>query len=526
MSNTHNFVDPESIETLTHKDTPINEGDKRSSFRWFIVVLLFIIIMVNFIDRSAMSFTLAHLRLEFHLSNAQLGLILGGFGIGFAVSIFFGGILADKFGPRTIFAIAMLIWALSMFSMSASIGFTTLFLSRLLLGAGEGPTFPCTDRAIADWMPINQRVTALTYIYIAPSVALVIAAPIITNIIWWFDWRGMFIGLAILSLIWIPIWLYYFRNKPCESNRVTQDELAIISNRKGNFLIRENKDNIPKNMWHYMLMTPTYKTETILAKDRPLPKNHWKFLLTNKTLLSNYWGCFVYGAFLYLFMGWLPSYFSEVYNLSLRDNGWFNMITWGVPIIFMIINGRLSDYIMKKTGKFRYSRTYPVIVGSFFASLSILPLVIVDHPSLFLATACISLGIAFGLGPSANYVATAMDLAKRRTGSILGINGVALSLAGIIVPALTGYFIDLTGNFKMGFLLLVILGLSAVIIISIFHHPDDPLTNDPNEIDEALEHPYYDYLQNLENRSKKGKATQQKKAIKRAKKLGLKVINK
>ncbi|MGV3278220.1 MFS transporter [Rickettsiales bacterium LUAb2] len=505
----------------------IKEGDKRSSFRWVIIILLFFIILINFIDRSAVSFALDNLKAEFNLSDTQLGLILGIFGAGYIITMFFGGIMADKKGAKKVFTVTIILWGLSMFSMAASFSFTMLLLSRFFLGVSEGPAYPSNFRVLADWIPINQRATAATYVAVAIALSTAIGSLLITNLMYEFDWRLTFVILGILSLVWVPFWNYYFTDKPWDSKYVTQDELAIITNRKGNFLAKEGNDNISPTMWRYLLVSPTYRTDEILAKDKILPENHWKYLLTNKTLLSTYYSNFATGFLFFFFLGWLPTYFKRTYHMDIREDGLFTMLPWVLDVIFMLLGARVFDYILKKTGKFRYARSYPIMIGWMLSISMLIPLGLIDNPSLSLSVILISIAVAC-MGPvGLIYYISAVDMAKRRAATATAITGATLGLAGFIAPTLTGFLIDITGNFKMGFLLIAILGSIAVIVIALFHKPDE-IDNTPITNKEELENPYYDYLKDIKKYSQKKLSKKDRQISKKAKKLKLTVndINK
>jgi nitrate/nitrite transporter NarK len=84
----------------------------------------------------------------------------------------------------------------------------------------------------------------------------------------------------------------------------------------------------------------------------------------------------------------------------------------------------------------------------------------------------LSLALGFGLMPQPAFFSINIDVAKERSGTAQGVTSSCLSLAGIIAPILTGWLIDLTGNYQGAFLLLAGLTGVAVITVVLFHHPD------------------------------------------------------
>ena len=418
---------------------------KRTHYRWLIVGILFFITIVNYIDRSAIAFTLDRLQISFHLSEVQLGMILGGFGVGYAITTFLGGIWVDHFGPRKIMMIAVIMWAVSMFSVAAATGFIMLLFSRILLGISEGPNFPAMTRAIADWLPAHERGRSLSYALMSVPIAIAIGSPIVTQLMIHLSWRGMFIVLGVTALLWIPVWLIFFCNKPSQSSRVGQAELALIAN-----------ENTP---------APHH--------ERHVPKAVWRYLLTNKTLLANYWAFFVFGYFLFFFMGWLPNYLTQVYHMNLKQEGLFTMLPWILGAVMMWLMGNITDIISKKTGKLRYSRSYPILVTQLLASLCVLPIALMHNPGLTTTIILISLAVGFSMSANANYYAINIDIAKNRSGTALGVMDTFFAIAGFVAPVLTGYLVGLTHSFDAGFALVGLFGLSSVVIVAFFHHPDE-----------------------------------------------------
>src|SRR5271170_3649127 len=85
---------------------------RMSHFRWVIAGLIFFITLVNFIDRSAISFVIDPLKQEFGFSDTEFGLILAAFGVGYVLLTAFGGWFVDLWGARRVWPIAAVGWSL------------------------------------------------------------------------------------------------------------------------------------------------------------------------------------------------------------------------------------------------------------------------------------------------------------------------------------------------------------------------------------------------------------------------------
>jgi len=128
-----------------------------SRYRWFVVVLLFTVTVINYIDRSAIAFAVHQIQQEFSLGPSRTGLILGAFGIGYVISTLFGGIAVDRFGAKTAYAFSVLLWGVAIGWTGAATGFVMLYSARIALGLAEGPSFPTTTSVVTRWLPPGER---------------------------------------------------------------------------------------------------------------------------------------------------------------------------------------------------------------------------------------------------------------------------------------------------------------------------------------------------------------------------------
>jgi len=421
-----------------------------TKFRWVIIALLFTITIINYIDRSAISYAIGDIGKLFHLNDAQIGMILGAFGLGYMILTFFGGIWVDKFGARIVLFASSLLWSISIGLTGLAVGFGMVYIMRILLGVAEGPNFPAINRAVGDWLNQKERAIALSNSLVAVPLALAIGAPVVTQLIIHTSWRGMFIILGILGLIWVPIWFIFFRDFPEHSKHVNDEELLYIRDGK----VDREKDD----------------AKTMRQNQSRNVKGLWNFLLSNPTLLANDWAFFVFGYFLFFFMTWLPTYLAQTYGLNLGQVGLFSILPWLLAAIMLWGVGYLSDGILKRTGSFRKSRSHPIWISQLLAAICIIP-VIYAH-SLTVTVVFVSLAVAFGMSSNSTFYAINVDVARERTGTALGVMDTFFAIAGFVSPTITGWVVKSTGSFSGAFWLLFILALSSVIAVVIFHRPD------------------------------------------------------
>lgn len=408
-----------------------------SNFRWTVVALLFVVTIINYVDRSSIAYAIDGIAQEFHFSENQIGFILGAFGIGYTLTTIISGVAVDHYGARQTLAYSMLFWAAATALIGVSNGFLMVFLARLALGATEGPNFPGLGRAVHDWLPERERTRALSFALIAVPLSLAIGGPISTLLISIFTWRGAYFVLTGVTLLWIPFWWFLFRDKPSDSVHINKQELLYIQ----------------------------YKRTELKQLEG---KHPWRTLLFNKTLLANNWAFFVFGFYLFFFMTWLPNYLNVTYHFNLLKIGVYTMFPWLLAAIMMLAVATLSDFIYKRTKSLRLSQSYPILLSQLLSALCIIPIIFVT--SIHYAMVFISLAVGFAMSANASFYAANVAIAKDRSGTSLGIMDTVFAISGFLSPTLTGLVVSWSGNFEAIFWLMAGLGFSSVLLVLIVHN--------------------------------------------------------
>lgn len=213
-----NLLDP----TGDKATEPTYESDICALLRFS---LLFLIALINYIDRGALSFSANAIAQEYHLDKVQLGAVLGYFGFGYLFGSLCGGYFADRFGTRKIWLWAGIAWSIleigtawagelgvALFGGSAILGFAAL---RILFGFSEGPAYALMNKTIAGWAPDNERGFALSIGLVSTQVGALLTAPVAVGLLLLtHDWRIMFIVLGIFSLLAMLLFARTFTDTP------------------------------------------------------------------------------------------------------------------------------------------------------------------------------------------------------------------------------------------------------------------------------------------------------------------------
>jgi sugar phosphate permease len=406
----------------------------RTHFRWVTIALIVILIVINYIDRSAISYAVGPLSHAFGLNSAAYGIVSSGFSIGYMVFALTTGPLVDRFGARRVLLAAIVIWSVVTALTPLAGSFTGLLIIRIVLGMGESPGFPAATRIASRWLPQTERGLALALIGgVAVSGSLLIGGPIVTQLISAVTWRGMFWVLAVLGALWVLVALALLRGTPRQQPRCSAAERAYIEAGQSG---AEGTDRQARIGWHA--------------------------LLVNRNLWITGCGYFAWGFMFWGFMYWLPDFLSKSYGLSITQVGAFSVAPWAAGLAGALIGGTLVDRIYAQSRRIR-SRFIIMGIALLLSGASLIP--IVAAPSLATALTFISLGVGFGFVTGGIWWVAAIDAAPDQPGSAAGFADAAFALSGIVAPAVMGFIVQDTGTFTSGFVLMSALAVIGALLM-------------------------------------------------------------
>src|SRR6478672_9874100 len=359
--------------------------------------LLCAMYLITYVDRVNISTAARDIQKELGLSNTQLGFLQSAFGYPYLLFQIFGGWVGDRFGPRRTLFQCGLIWAAATILTGFSGGLVSLFFCRLLVGIGEGATFPVATRAMQNWTPLGRRGFAQGITHAFARLGNAVTPPIVAWLIALVAWRGSFITLGCVSLVWVAVWFLYFRDNPSDHPAITRVELDALPNRG----------------------VPEKKTR---------PRVPWAALTRRMIPVTIVYFC--YGWTLWLYLTWLPSYFLHEYQYDLKKSALFTSAVFFAGVVGDYLGGEISDRILHRTGNLQKARRNVILTG-FIVSLG---------AAFFFAELVI--------GPMWSIP---MDIAGKFSGTAAGMMNSGSALAAILSPIAFGYIIDSTGNWQLPF---------------------------------------------------------------------------
>jgi MFS family permease len=400
--------------------------------------LLCLMYLITYVDRVNIATAAPEIKRELGLSNTQLAFILSAFGYPYVVFQIFGGWLGDRVGPRkTLFACG-LIWAAATILTGFAGSLVTLFLVRVMIGVGEGATFPVATRAMQAWTTPDRRGFAQGITHAFARLGNALTPPLVAWLIVVVTWRGSFVVLGCASLFWVGTWLWYFRDVPSEHGAITPAELEKLPNRGR----RREVDGRP------------------VAVTVP-----WRRLAARMWPVSVVYFC--YGWTLWMYLNWLPSYFLHEHQLQLGRSALFSSAVFSAGVAGDYLGGVISDMILRRTGDVRKARCRLVLWAFLASFVCVLPIFL----SANLTIVVISLAAAFFfaeivIGPM---WAIPMDIAPKYSGTASGFMNTGSALAAVMSPLAFGFIIDATENWQLPFIGSMGLLLTGAALTSTMH---------------------------------------------------------
>ncbi|HXZ13378.1 MAG TPA: MFS transporter [Candidatus Sulfotelmatobacter sp.] len=396
---------------------PVAERARIFSATTNVLILICLMYGITYIDRVNVSTASSAFKQELHLNNTQVGLVFSAFAYPYLLFQVIGGWVSDRFGARRALTVSAVIWAGATLATGLVGSLATMLVARVMLGFGEGATFPTATRAMSDWTPAGKRAYAQGITHSCARLGNALTPPLVAWLMALVTWRGSFVILGILSMGWAILWGFYFRDDPGDHPLITQQELSAL---------------------------PPYVPGSEKKKD-PVP---WLRLWRRMLPVTIVYFC--YGWTLWLYLAWIPQFFLHSYKLDLKNSALFSAGVFFAGVIGDTLGGVMSDRIYKKTQSRNKARRDLVVIG-FLASLAFMLPIVFSH-NLTVAAVCLSLAFFFAEFTIGPMWAIPMDITPKYSGSASGLMNTGSALAAILSPLVFGYVIDKTGNWELPFL--------------------------------------------------------------------------
>lgn len=397
-----------------------------STVRWRIFAIVFIMVVVNLIDRTALSIAMPTIGKEFALSPAMQGVLLSAFFWSYAALQVPGGWLIDKAGPRVMIAGATVLWGIFQSLAALSTGGISLLLARVGLGAAEAPLFPAGAKLSSLWLAPQERGRGAVFMDSGAPLGAAFGGVIISSLIIAFQsWRMAFLAAGVGTIVLGLVAWRYLRDDPALHPGVNAAELEHI----------------------------TRRSETVVIEAPPsIAARSMAGLLVGRMS----WAMINFGL-----LTWGPSYLAQARGFDLKQMGYATFVIFLCGMAGSLFAGFTADALLSRG----YSRgvVYKGMLGfSGLATLcAFLALPAVADPVA--AVAILSATLFFLYWGSLYWSLPTVLAPKAKVGLLGGIMNFAGSASGIAVPIITGGILQITGTYLA--VLMYFAGCAALYVV-------------------------------------------------------------
>jgi MFS transporter, ACS family, D-galactonate transporter len=404
--------------------------------RFFILGLIFVCVVINYMDRTTVSVAGNALATDLHLSPVRLGLVFSAFGWTYAALQIPGGLLVDVVRPRLLYALSLVGWSLGTLLQAAAGGFAGLFGLRMAIGACEAPAYPINNRIVTRWFPEGERASAIAVYTSGQYVGLAFLTPAMAALQVVAGWRGLFVVTGLLGMVWGLVWYRLYRDPDA---RAPAGPAAGGAVRDGGAPLR----------------------------DRDLRE-----VFRHRRLWGVYLGQFAITSSQWFFLTWFPIYLEKYRGIVFIKAGIWASIPFLAAFVGVLSSGYLSDALVRKGVSAAVARKAPVIAGLLLTT-SIVGANYVDRPPLIIL--CLALGF-FGNGmASIAWVFVSLMAPAGLIGLTGGVFNFCGNLSAVVVPLAIGFLVR-GGDFAPALFfvgLLALLGVCCYVFLVGSIHPVD-----------------------------------------------------
>ncbi|HUJ30799.1 MAG TPA: MFS transporter [Candidatus Acidoferrum sp.] len=381
--------------------TPPSSGKLSAALRR-VLILLTLSVFLNYIDRGSLSIAAPLVKDELGLSPWQLGLLLSSFFWTYTAFQIPAGWLVDRFDVGWVLAFGFFVWTGATAITGAMHAFAALLVVRLILGFGEAVAYPSYSKILARDFSARHRGLANGAIAAGqtsgPAVGTFVGGMLMAQ----FGWRPFFIGLGLLSLLWLIPWI----------------------------------------IWRPRTHVPIRRRST-----EPLPG--LLEILVQRSCWGACIGHFSGNYLIYFLLTWMPFYLVRERNFSMNSMARIGGVAFLLCALSSLVSGPLTDrWIVAGASPTRVRKTM-LVVGLAGAGL-LLVLCVIATPALSVALLLAS-STFYGLC-NPHIFASAQALAGPNVaGKWMGLQNFIGNFAGIVAPALTGLLVQKTSHFFWAF---------------------------------------------------------------------------
>ena len=404
------------------------------SYKTLTIFFLFLIGVVNYLDRSALSIANTTIQKDLAISPMQMGVMLSAFSVAYAFSQLPLGALIDKLGSKLALGGSLVVWSVAQAAFGLFSSYGHLVGLRVLLGIGEAPVFPSAAKALSEWFDTQERGTATGWVWSSTCIGPCLAPPLLTVFMVHLGWRGMFILTGVMGLLLAVCWFKFYKSKA-------------------------------------QYMAETGRAEPVPVQQVKAPKVRWTSLFKDR----NTWGAFLgFMGVIYMIwlnLTWLPGYFEREHGLDLYRTAWVVSLAYLFGALGTIVAGKCCDRLVARGMRVLASRKLMVILGLLGGALFTLIVAFTTNVVACVILLCLTM-FFINISSATAWMIVNTIVPSERVASFGSIQNFGGYLAGSIAPILTGFSVQQSGSFSSAFVIsAVVAACSAFAYFALLKEP-------------------------------------------------------
>jgi ACS family hexuronate transporter-like MFS transporter len=402
------------LEAHRTKEIAAATAFKVPGLRWWIIGLVFLATLINYIDRLTISVLAPVITKDLGLSNTAFGGIVVWFLLAYTISQGVSGKLYDRIGTRRGFTFSIAIWSVAAMAHAFARGLISLSVFRFVLGFGEAGNWPGAAKTVAEWFPIRQRAFGMAIFNSGAAIGSIVAPPLIVFLQVTFGWQTTFIVTGTLGFIWLALWLLFYQ-APDRHPWLTSEEHQLI--REGQRSEGESDSTAESSV-----------------------STRWRDLLQHRQVWGIVVARFLADPVWWLYITWLPKYLADARGFSLVKIGLFAWVPYVAADAGSLLGGWLSGFLIGRGWSVDRARKAVIAFAALLMPAGVFA-AFVNNPMVALALIGV---VLFGFQVWINNVQTMPSdfFPARAVASVAGLGGVGAGIGSMIFIFTTGWVVD------------------------------------------------------------------------------------
>lgn len=419
---------------------------KISGLRWWVIALIALATIINYIDRQALSVLWPDIVEDLfpEKSSLERKQIYANISIVFVFAYAFGqaifGKIFDWVGTRIGFVLSIGVWSLATIAHAFAQGVLSFSIFRAILGVAEAGNWPGATKGNAEWFPTKERALAQGIFNSGAAIGGIVAIPLIAFLTVYFSWQMVFVIVGLVGFLWLVPWLVLVKAPPGSHPWISEEEKAYILSGQRRAVISEDNDE-------------EYNPSTRELLSR---KQSWGVIIASAAIDPIWW----------LFVFWIPIYLNEVYAMDVKSIGIYGWVPYVGAMFGAWFGGLLAQNRLKAGWSTDKARKLTITLGC----LIMLPaLLAMADPGEPVTAVLIMAVILFGFQTAIGNVQTLPSdlLGKKAVGTLAGFSGMAAKLGAVGLTSLVP-FLTADGNYTPAFVIgasLAVIAMAAIWIL-------------------------------------------------------------